>query len=101
MKTIKEVLDDLYDMAEREIVYVNGKRVEVGKAKAIKITLTEIKALLKCCKKCSGWGYYADHDLPSRHGEDGECVSCPIQVPCEDCYGTGYNPAEILKLLEG
>ncbi len=36
------------------------------------------------CNKCGGLGYTAEHDLPSRHGEDGECVSCPVQVQC-DC----------------
>lgn len=41
------------------------------------------------CTKCRGYGYYADHDLPTRHGEDGECVSCPIQVQCKVCQGTG------------
>lgn len=34
-------------------------------------------------------GYIAEHDLPSRHGEDGECINCPIQVQCEQCQGTG------------
>lgn len=41
------------------------------------------------CPKCNGNGYTAEHDLPSRHGEDGECISCPIQVQCENCLGTG------------
>ena len=41
------------------------------------------------CTACNGDGWYADHDSPSRHGEDGECINCPIQVQCERCMGTG------------
>jgi RecJ-like exonuclease len=41
------------------------------------------------CPACNGMGFTAEHDSPSRHGEDGECVSCPIQVQCETCEGTG------------
>lgn len=41
------------------------------------------------CKTCDGSGYYADHDDMNRHGEDGECISCPIQVQCDDCQATG------------
>jgi len=41
------------------------------------------------CNKCDGLGYYEDHDLPSRHGVDGECISCPVQVQCEECGGDG------------
>ena len=41
------------------------------------------------CPVCNGVGYTAEHDLPSRHGEDGECINCPIQVQCENCLGTG------------
>ena len=43
----------------------------------------------KDCPVCGGVGYTAEHDLPSRHGEDGECINCPIQVQCENCLGTG------------
>ena len=35
------------------------------------------------CPVCNGVGYTAEHDLPSRHGEDGECINCPIQVQCD------------------
>ena len=41
------------------------------------------------CTECNGTAYYADHDSPKSHSEDGECVSCPIQVQCEKCQGTG------------
>lgn len=41
------------------------------------------------CHVCMGSGFTAEHDLPNRHGEDGECVSCPVQVLCELCEGTG------------
>lgn len=41
------------------------------------------------CPKCAGQGWTAEHDSPNRHGEDGECVTCPVQVQCEDCAGTG------------
>jgi DnaJ-class molecular chaperone len=41
------------------------------------------------CPTCKGDGFTAEHDLPSRHGEYGECLTCPIQVQCEDCGGTG------------
>lgn len=41
------------------------------------------------CQKCNRLGYTAEHDSPSRHGEDGECLSCPIQVQCEECQATG------------
>lgn len=40
------------------------------------------------CQKCQGWGWYADHDLMENHNpEDGSCLSCPIQVQCEECQG--------------
>ena len=51
------------------------------------------------CPKCSGDGYTAEHDLPSRHGEYGECVSCPVQVECERCYGTGREIIEAINKL--
>lgn len=50
---------------------------------------------MKECPKCNGFGYYAGHDLPNRHGEDGECVNCPVQVPCEICDGTGEIAPEL------
>jgi hypothetical protein len=39
------------------------------------------------CKECKDDGFTAEHDSPNRHGEDGECVNCPIQVQCESCRG--------------
>lgn len=42
------------------------------------------------CDICDGNGWYADHDSPSSHGECGECISCPVQVQCEKCLGTGF-----------
>lgn len=50
---------------------------------------TEGKGIKEKCSVCGGFGYTAEHDLPSRHGKDGECISCPIQVQCEYCEGTG------------
>jgi len=42
------------------------------------------------CKKCEGNGYTVEHDSASNHSpEDGSCITCPIQVQCEDCLGTG------------
>ena len=38
---------------------------------------------ISICKRCNGDGFYADHDSPSTH-PNGECTTCPIQVPC-DC----------------
>lgn len=44
---------------------------------------------MKVCPQCNGYKYTAEHDLPDRHGEDGECINCPIQVPCDICGATG------------
>lgn len=56
----------------------------------------------KKCDVCNGDGYTAEHDLPSRHGEDGECISCPVQVGCEKCLGggqvIGISDEELLDL---
>lgn len=41
------------------------------------------------CDSCDGYGYTAEHNDPSSHGEDGECLNCPVQVQCENCEGTG------------
>ena len=41
------------------------------------------------CSDCNGDGWYSDHDTPRSHGEYGECTSCPVQVGCETCTGTG------------
>lgn len=41
------------------------------------------------CKNCDGSGYVAEHDLPENHGEDGECISCPVKAYCEVCEGKG------------
>ena len=43
------------------------------------------------CKICNGDGYTTEHDIPANHGEYGECLTCPVQVQCEKCEGTGYN----------
>ena len=54
------------------------------------------------CDKCGGQGYYPEHDSPSRHGEDGECINCPVPCPCEVCQMTGLkSKAEILERIEG
>jgi hypothetical protein len=46
--------------------------------------------LLGICPYCLGDGCFAEHDLPQNHDhETGECISCPIQVPCEKCQATG------------
>lgn len=38
------------------------------------------------CKKCDGRGYYADHDIMANHNPaDGSCLTCPIQVQCQEC----------------
>jgi DnaJ-class molecular chaperone len=41
------------------------------------------------CPNCNGWGFYFDHG--KQHEEDGSCIpgTCPIQVECEICKGTG------------
>ena len=42
------------------------------------------------CNLCNGDGYTAEHNPNDPH-EDGCCSgSCPIQVECEKCQGTGY-----------
>ena len=51
------------------------------------------------CPRCNGLGYYAEHDLPTLHGEDGEYVNCPVKVQCEDCQGTGYPKENKTKLV--
>lgn len=54
------------------------------------------------CKTCEGQGFTAEHDHAFRHGEDGECISCPIQVGCEDCFGTGnLNVYEDIRVQVG
>ncbi len=41
------------------------------------------------CPKCDGEGVVSEHDSPETHGRDGECLTCPIQVQCDHCEGTG------------
>lgn len=49
------------------------------------------KTVKEKCKLCNGDGYTAEHDLISNHNpEDGSCITCPIQVQCEKCEGTGF-----------
>jgi hypothetical protein len=40
------------------------------------------------CAECGGKGWYADHDRSDPH-ENGCSGSCPVQVQCEKCNGTG------------
>lgn len=43
------------------------------------------------CDVCNGQGWYADHDAKSAHNPyDGTCLTCPVQVQCEKCKGTGF-----------
>jgi len=45
---------------------------------------------MNICDDCGGDGWTAEHESPSLHTEDGECMGyCPIQVQCEKCQGTG------------
>lgn len=45
---------------------------------------------MRACSDCGGQGWTAEHDLPSNHNpETGECISCPVQVQCNTCEGTG------------
>lgn len=60
---------------------------------------------MKTCSNCGGSGIVAEHDIPAHHGEDGECVSCPVQAPCKICQMTGevedaYIDAQSRKVLE-
>lgn len=47
------------------------------------------------CRVCGGDGFTAEHDpSPWAHDENGECLgSCPVQVQCDRCIGTGKEPA--------
>ena len=45
---------------------------------------------MKSCDKCGGVGWYADHNPDDPHING--CSSCPIQVQCNDCEGTGASP---------
>lgn len=40
------------------------------------------------CQICGGDGWYSEHDPDDPH-IDGICSTCPIQVQCEACEGTG------------
>jgi hypothetical protein len=51
------------------------------------------------CPKCNGDGFTAEHDLPERHGKDGECVNCPIRVYCPDCNATGSTETSPLQSI--
>ena len=51
------------------------------------------------CAHCCGMGWTGEHD-PSDPHVDGECgYTCPIQVPCDHCIGTGYEISDPLKVL--
>lgn len=39
------------------------------------------------CPVCNGDGYTAEHAL--QHGQNDECIYCPVQVLCEACKATG------------
>jgi hypothetical protein len=43
------------------------------------------------CEACGGEGFWLEHDHWDTH-IDGQCTTCPIQIPCGACYGTGYEP---------
>ena len=46
----------------------------------------------KTCPTCGGNGWYVGHDpddLRPEHFNDGDCITCPVQILCEDCRGTG------------
>lgn len=52
-------------------------------------SLEQFSSGSKCCK-CGGNGWYADHAPMSTHNpEDGSCMACPVQVPCDACRGSG------------
>lgn len=58
---------------------------------------------MKECPQCKGYGYYANHAPADMHGEDGECVFCPMQYECELCETKGkvpddYKEPEIIKV---
>ena len=44
------------------------------------------------CIYCNGDGYMAKHDpSPDAHDGDGNCLgTCPVQVQCPQCDGTGF-----------
>ncbi len=48
------------------------------------------------CPKCKGVGWFAEHDPndgTEEHMTYGQCTTCPIQVPCENCEGKGLLQA--------
>lgn len=73
-----------YPYSDEEKAEMIVKLIDKMKNKPTAIKKEEV------CKACNGDGYTAEHDLPSRHGENGECISCPVQVQCESCEGTGF-----------
>lgn len=112
-KTIREQIDKLpwnYDPELGE--FLSRKGVE----KALITQLQEIEDMVEGmekvdkgeCPECRGDGLTAEHDPEDPH-ENG-CSSCPIQVQCEPCQGTGvyempdlrYNQAltDIAKALK-
>jgi hypothetical protein len=48
------------------------------------------------CNYCEGHGYTAEH--ASQHGEDGDCIMCPVQAPCGYCFGRGVEPVDIVMV---
>lgn len=44
------------------------------------------------CPECNGDGFTQEHDpndMRPEHIELGECLTCPVQVQCDYCQGTG------------
>jgi len=53
------------------------------------------------CENCKGVGWTTEHDWPSSHGEDGECISCPVQEPCSCFIGKiGEDISERLGIVK-
>ena len=52
------------------------------------------------CGVCDGEGFTVEHDLKC----DGSCGSCPVQVQCETCRGTGeiktYTEEELQEAIQ-
>ncbi len=44
------------------------------------------------CRQCKGHGFTEEHDYLENHDpRDGNCLTCPVQVPCQECEGTGVG----------
>jgi hypothetical protein len=70
--------------------YENDEELEeIAKEQIIMASEPHIMRGVKC-NLCNGDGYTAEHNPNDPH-KDGCCSgSCPIQVECEKCQGTGY-----------